>query len=191
MKIVDDVIPIDSQEYIKNTLFDNHFPWFFIKDITTNQKLLYNTPGFEHVLVNDNTGNSEFYNLANLLINSGMKHLDNKISRKISKCHIARAFLQMPLHDNFSKTKIDQLHVDINIPHYVLLYYVSNNDAETLITKTKYNSKKTPSLNIDDHEILEKVVPKQGRMVLFDGKYYHTASQPKNDVRCVININLL
>jgi hypothetical protein len=26
--------------------------------------------------------------------------------------------------------------------------------------------------------------------VVFDGLYWHTAEQPKNDIRCIININL-
>ena len=40
-------------------------------------------------------------------------------------------------------------------------------------------------------EILEKrITPKQGRVVLFDGSYYHTAEQPLNNIRCVVNYDL-
>ena len=40
------------------------------------------------------------------------------------------------------------------------------------------------------YTIKQKVTPKQGRMVLFDGSLYHTAEQPLNNVRCVVNYNL-
>jgi hypothetical protein len=35
-----------------------------------------------------------------------------------------------------------------------------------------------------------RVTPKQGRAVIFDGKYYHTARQPKDKLRCIINFNI-
>ena len=35
-----------------------------------------------------------------------------------------------------------------------------------------------------------KVTPKQGRVVLFDGALYHTAQQPNNNIRCVVNYDL-
>ena len=36
----------------------------------------------------------------------------------------------------------------------------------------------------------KKIAPKQGRVVIFDGSLKHTATQPTEDVRCVININI-
>ena len=36
----------------------------------------------------------------------------------------------------------------------------------------------------------KKVTPKQGRVVLFDGAYYHTAQQPNNNIRCIVNYDL-
>ena len=41
---------------------------------------------------------------------------------------------------------------------------------------------------IDD--VVMRVTPKQGRAVIFDGKYYHTAEQPKDNLRCIINFNV-
>ena len=43
----------------------------------------------------------------------------------------------------------------------------------------------TPNLTIK-----QRVTPKQGRVVLFDGWLMHTAEQPINNVRCIVNYNL-
>ena len=42
-----------------------------------------------------------------------------------------------------------------------------------------------------DYKIIDRVTPKQGRVVLFDGRQYHANYLPrKSDVRSVINMNL-
>ena len=40
------------------------------------------------------------------------------------------------------------------------------------------------------YTIKKRVTPKQGRIVLFDGSLYHTAEQPLNNIRCIVNYNL-
>ena len=42
----------------------------------------------------------------------------------------------------------------------------------------------------DQYTIKEKVTPKQGRVVLFDGGLYYTAEQPLNNNRCIVNYDL-
>jgi hypothetical protein len=37
----------------------------------------------------------------------------------------------------------------------------------------------------------QRVTPKAGRVVLFDGFYWHTSCQPVHNVRCIINYNLI
>ena len=36
----------------------------------------------------------------------------------------------------------------------------------------------------------QKVTPKQGRVVIFDGGQYHTAQQCKDKIRCIANYNI-
>ena len=36
----------------------------------------------------------------------------------------------------------------------------------------------------------KKVSPKQGRVVLFDGRHFHTAEQPNHNLRCIVNYDL-
>ena len=42
----------------------------------------------------------------------------------------------------------------------------------------------------DVYTVKQKVTPKQGRVVIFDGGQYHTAQQAINSVRCIVNYNL-
>ena len=44
--------------------------------------------------------------------------------------------------------------------------------------------------NYEDIKITKKESRKQGRVVVFDGLHWHTAEQPRNDIRCIINFNL-
>jgi hypothetical protein len=104
----------------------------------------------------------------------------------------ARSFLQLPLAKNMLGAEVDELHVDTDIPHVVVLYYVCDSDGDTLIVDKKYN----PEIGVEEgHKytealLLGRVTPRKNRAVIFDGAYYHTAEQPKLNVRCVINFDI-
>ena len=99
-----------------------------------------------------------------------------------------RSFLQFPINTDGT---IDTAHIDIyddneaNIDFIVALYYVIDSDGDTII----YNERvKDPE---GKYTIKSSVTPKQGRMVIFDGKLYHAARQPINsNTRCIVNYNL-
>ena len=55
-----------------------------------------------------------------------------------------------------------------------------------IIIKIIYNEQKKS----DSYTVQKRITPKQGRVVLFDGSYYHTAEQPLNNIRCVVNYDL-
>ena len=88
-----------------------------------------------------------------------------------------RSFLQLPL--TTKKCKVDTPHIDTKDDHFVMLYYVCDSDGDTII----YNEQEKS----DSYTVQKRITPKQGRVVLFDGSYYHTAEQPLNNIRCVVN----
>ena len=66
---------------------------------------------------------------------------------------------------------------------------MNDSDGETVI----YNYKSKDEDDIpyfEDVKELKRVTPKQGRIVVFDGRYWHTAEQPTKNIRCIININI-
>ena len=42
----------------------------------------------------------------------------------------------------------------------------------------------------NQYTIKKRVTPKKGRVVIFDGILMHTAEQPLNNTRCIVNYNL-
>ena len=184
--VFDDIIDLEYQERIKNILtgertFEGYFfPWYFTQDVTRQKdKNSQKRSAFFHgYVVSDDddtmgTIDSPFHYLFVSLIENAC----NKIDRKNVSVIKGRSFLQLPI--NFKGEREDTPHVDIVDDHFVMLYYVCDSDGDTII----YNEQEKS----DSYTVQKKITPKQGRVVLFDGSYYHTAEQPLNNIRCVVN----
>ena len=76
------------------------------------------------------------------------------------------------------------------IPHLVVLYYVNDSEAQTIIYEDKFDTVENRP-KISELKIKQKVTPKQGRVVMFNGLHWHTAEQPEENVRCIINYNVV
>ena len=100
-----------------------------------------------------------------------------------------RSFLQFPLN-NLKGAEYDAHHVDSFEDHLVFLYYVMDSDGDTVIFENPFSFENTerPTENMLTEKL--RVSPKQGRVVIFDGFYWHTATQPRNNMRCVVNFNI-
>jgi len=189
LEVFDDIIDKSLQEKIKLTLLKSgsNFPWFFLDDITTDEASTSQLrPGFFHLFCENFIDNSEFYSMIRPIVDNVAGKLKLKLPRTIK----SRTFLQVPL--SLKDHTVDNAHIDMNEPHVVFLYYVIDSDGDTIIYDKKWksgsrdmNSKQTAKLLIK-----KKITPKQGRVVVFDGRYWHTAEQPKHSKRCVINNNV-
>ena len=183
--VFDDIIDKDYQNKIKSVLIgqtrynDEDFPWYYIDDITAagdyeNQK----RGAFVHDYADYEQGiTSDFHDLFIDLIKKSCSKL------KIKEVDVlqGRSFLQLPT--NIKKEDVDSPHTDMIFKHFVMLYYVCDSDGDTVI----YNEKKISEKGLT---VQKKISPKQGRVVLFDGAYYHTAEQPNNNIRCIVNYDL-
>ena len=181
MKVFDNIISKKDQKFIKNNLLDNaDFPWSYISDVSKKDNTHQRRPGFKHIFKN--------YNLIEpILVNTRAKL--NKVLYAKSEILEARSFLQLPLDKKFIGEGVDTPHLDRTEPHLVILYYVNDSDGDTIIYD--YKSKDENDIPyFEDVKELKRIKPKQGRIVVFDGLYWHTAEQPRDDIRCIININL-
>ena len=182
--VFDDIIDIEYQEKIKSILIgrkqykDYYFPWYFIDDVTKARDIdSQNRPALYHSYVKDpSILDSEFHDLFTDLIQSSCSRLNVDNVRVIK----GRSFCQFPL--NLKETTVDTPHLDGHADHFVMLYYVCDSDGDTIIYNEKVKS--------ENYTIQQRITPKQGRVVLFDGAFYHTAEQPLNNIRCVVNYNL-
>ena len=182
--VFDDIIDLEYQEKIKSILLgkekydDYYFPWYLTDDVTkAKDNNSQKRTAFSHSYVNyPSTLVSSFNNLFIQLIQNSCAtfRLDNvKVLRGISFC-------QLPL--NLKERTVDTPHIDLEEDHFVMLYYVCDSDGDTIIYNEKVKS--------ENYTIQQRITPKQGRVVLFDGAFYHTAEQPLNNIRCVVNYNL-
>ena len=187
--LFDDIIDLEYQEKIKKILLSDHqyegyeFPWYFTQDVTSHKdKNSQKRAAFFHSYVKSGdddtmgTVDSVFHNLFVPLLDSVCSKIDKQNITIIK----GRSFLQLPI--NFRGEREDSPHVDIFDDHFVILYYVCDSDGDTIIYNEQVKS--------DNYTVQKRITPKQGRVVLFDGSYYHTAEQPLNNVRCVVNYDL-
>jgi hypothetical protein len=167
--VIDDFIDLEYQEEIKDHLMGQseingeQFPWYYIDDVTAayeddNQ----GRPGLSHVYVDLNDDNSSevisnFHELFIPLLEYSCHYL-NMPSAKILQ---GRSFMQFPL--NLKSKEADTPHIDLDEghEHTVVLYYVVTSDGDTVIYNERTES--------DTYTVKQRVTPKQGRVVIFDG----------------------
>ena len=193
--VIDDFIDKEYQEKIKNILMGNdpflwkneevNFDWYFISDVTDayssrqqKRSALVHTFFEEGETINDD--------ILNYLFLPMLKGVRERMKIKNMNVVQGRSFLQFPLSLKDKTPDTPHIDLDQGIEHIVALYYVCDSDGDTII----YNEREDQGLESKLYTIKEKVTPKQGRMVIFDGTLYHTAEQPKDNIRCVVNYDL-
>ena len=189
--VIDDFIDAEYQKDIKNILMGDYqyrekdFPWYYTEDVTGagDPDSQHRTAlGHDYVVMDDeNNPIGERISIFHYLFLPMLKNVCREMKIKNINVLQGRSFLQFPL--NLKDRTVDTPHIDLHYrEHLVALYYVCDSDGDTII----YNERE----KLGTYTIKQKVTPKQGRMVLFDGSLYHTAEQPLNNVRCVVNYNL-
>ena len=194
--VIDDFIDSGYQKDIRNGLMGEFqykkedFPWYYIEDVTADgdaDSQHRAALGHEYIIfdegqsIEDQKATEEIDHFHYLFL-AMLKHVCVRMNIKKINVLQGRSFLQFPL--NLKDKSVDTPHIDLQQEHLVALYYVCDSDGDTII----YNERHEPADKV--YTVKQRVTPKQGRMVLFDGSLYHTAEQPKHNVRCVVNYNL-
>ena len=187
--VIDDFIDVKYQEDIKNILMGDYqyegkdFPWYYTSDVTiAGEPESQNRPALFHSYVEHTDGElvgkkiTVFHHLFLDMLKKVCKDMNIKNINVLQ----GRSFLQFPVKE---RGEVDLPHIDIcDKIHIVGLYYVIDSDGDTVI----YNERKES----ETYTIKQRVTPKQGRIVIFDGGLYHTAEQPLNNTRCIVNYNM-
>lgn len=172
--VIDDVLPATYADEIEATLYSPTFPWYYADDITYGQNAgeLEKTFGFFHLFYSNGQMHSNMSSFFEPIYHIAL----DKANVKLSNPSVlqARSFLQVPLvkprtHNN--------KHVDVNVPHVVVLYYVNDSEGDTHL--------------FSGLETIKIVTPKKNRVVIFDGSIYHSSGSPSANKRCVINFNIV
>ena len=176
IKVYDDIISPELQEALKDNLFDNSTNWNYLSDITKYPNKDQKRIGFLHEMVfNGEVLSPLTFHVFSIVTNALVRY-----KKELDKIINIRSFLQLPL--NIDTSEVDTPHIDLHSPHLAIVYYVVDSDGDTII----YNETEES----DTYTVQQKVTPKQGRVVVFDGRFYHTAEQPTDNKRCIINFDV-
>jgi hypothetical protein len=172
----DDLVPKYLQDYYINLIKNKMEPvtgleFFYSEDLSIED----NQMGEFGFGCNIQDKDASFYHKSHYVISTPIHLLCKKLDLALFDIYQVRSWIQTP--QNHSNTFLP--HQDLNHPHYVLLYYVSDSDGDTVF--------------YDDDGVTEikRVSPKKGRVVFFDGSILHAASNPTTVPRIVFNYNFL
>lgn len=200
MIVLEDVVSVEKQIQLEKITLDNTlFPWGFCSsanfgssydhDLKKTNPLydsgkflswpnVIDTFSFNHALYNDNHYSNYYPYFIDII-----KKLDIK--------NLIRFKLNITTFDpRYNKDSYGYPHTDMSaasIPVYkTAIYYINDSDGDTFIFNEKHGD------NFDKFTIKERITPKRGRMVIFDGNHYHAGSTPTNETpRVVANINYI
>lgn len=181
--IIDDAVPSELSNDLENIMLDAHFPWYLTPFTSTQSD--YDAgidhKQFTHSFYWNDEVQSQWFEPIALRVAERIPLPGVKLLR-------AKANLVVPQPDG-RKITLSSPHVD-DVGHdkdnfFVCIYYVNDSDGETVI----FNETKSQSVPTHFTE-KESIKPKKGRMVIFDGRYYHSGGVPSTtSERCVINFN--
>ena len=172
IKIYDNIFSSEYLNYLENLiLHQQKIPFESVSNIASPNSPI-KSPGLSFSFHSEGEQNNSFikYEFFKILYS-----LSNKINCNVKYIYEGRIFIHLPSPNPGP----DDIHIDINAPHWVCLFYVNDSDGDTILFK---EDKKTE---------IQRVTPKKGRVVFFDGSIPHCSSRPSLNTRAIINIDFL
>ena len=189
--VLDDVYTEQETSFVEDLLFSQKLSWVYFKTVSRGNDhpgalAEKPTPGFGCYIKQERPWfvNQDLFNDTRFIIDKACERINKKWRYLIN----ARAFMLFPLSEKFN-VKHQSIHVDLKMPHLVCIYYVNDADGDTIIFDRKYDG--TEQTYDSDWKELKRITPKKGRILLFNGLMYHSSSSPKDNVRCIINFDLV
>ena len=168
--ILDDVISLGYQNLIENLFNSDSYNWNHISGLTFDDD---NNTGFvSKIFHSDEKIKKPETDLLLPLLCEGV----NKYTEGWQYKNLFRIMARMTLKNQNSSTHLP--HVDYEIPHFTMLYYVNDSDSGTNIH--------------DEGKIIRSIEQKKGRVVIMTGNILHSSTTPKvTSNRKVLNFNFL
>jgi hypothetical protein len=182
MKIIENFVPKVYQDNIEGTLLDNNFPWYLHKSTVSEayagntDKNVVDRPQFAHIFNVNNESTSQYWPLLQPFgfFLMGQTGIDTN--------QVLRVKANLNMRDEFFPTdKYFTPHIDCRDANKftTAIYYVNDSDGDTLFFDKK-------------QKVVERITPKKGTLVYFDGHELHAGQAPSKSLyRCLINFNFL
>lgn len=132
--------------------------------------------------------NQKIFKLFNQITQKTCNHINFNLE-EVSRCVAGIQGVQVIRKQN----KVGNIHINQKNPHLVLLYYVNDADGETILFDKTIKDIEDDMMHLDkkyEFKVVKKIMPKRGRILLFDGRTYHSASSPTTGIRCIITLDL-
>lgn len=186
-KIFDDIADLNTTKEFYQSVMQNDFPWFFSSCVnpslevtrTRSEKPYFISPTrfnldqkvMSHMAWIDGMPNSVKYA-------DRVKHYVDDFCSKVGITYDVIIRAQFNLLFRHPSNLPSCPHVDQTCDHGVLLFYLHDGDGETII--------------LDDYaNEIDKVMPKENRVLVFDGTQLHSGGCPQHiETRVVLNVNL-
>lgn len=176
IKVIENFIDKNSQDYIEKYVFDSKFPYRLHK--IHNYGDLQESPlQFTHHLYMHEEGASPHFEVIKPIFGS-LLSIHSNLALVRAKVNITTPY---PPYDRFHT---QQPHVDLehesgeSIDHMVCIYYINDSDGPTVF----FNGDGT----------IDQIDPKKGQAVIFNGNTIHAGSNPiNNQFRAIVNIDFI
>ena len=195
--IVDDnLLTVKEQEYIKTCFTNPFFPWYVGENLTaTNPTYIENHfknltnnifeyTQFVHTFVQDSTEVSSAADIPLMIFDRAREKYqlnDNLLRIKANFC----TKIHTDLIDGHHAP-----HIDDNDEHWTMIYYVNDSDGDLFLFDECVPMYKELT-TISSLTVKQRITPKQGRCVVFDGHRLHAGMHPTDqNYRMVINFNI-
>jgi hypothetical protein len=181
--IDDDFFPVEMQEELKNAVLERS-SWKFLKrtNVEPNGTATLDSNAETFQFVCDEPGgqteNGEPVQILRTLVQKFFQKHNVNIDEVIR--------IKSNILTKSTSNEYHSPHIDTDVPHMVFLYYVNDSDGDTYFFDRFY----IPDLKVNTQSLVvsQRVSPKQGRGILFNGHQYHASSSPvDSNLRCVIN----
>ncbi len=194
--VIDDAFTEEQKNFVEQTMLCGKFFWVFHDDVALNANetqmlgIVKKTPAISCYMKQSDPPYlfKQLYEKIRFIPETVFP----KIGKEVKEILDARSFLMFPLHDKVRK-EYDNIHVDMIRSHWVCLYYVNDIDGDTVLFKQTQADMKN-SIEVFKNtkfEVLERVTPKKGRVVLFNGTRYHSSTAPTEGIRCILNFDVI
>ena len=181
IKVIDNFLSKSYHKKLFEILTSADFPWYFINNITQKDSSDLREFGFNHTFWDTDGQRENFYSWF-------WKPALYQMMDVIGCDFILRSRCDITTHTD--KNFLHRPHIDFDFPHYSTIFYINDCDGDTVFYDKKTIN--TEEIQFLDLNVVEKVTPKENRLIIFDGDIIHTGSSPsKNKKRILINSNFL
>lgn len=188
---IENFLPLPLQDHVYSIVSGINFPWYHVSDVTFDATIGgYSQLGFHNTPVLNGIPHSKEWDALSFLVPLIIEESREHYGKKKLQIDRVRIGMNVPSTEANRLKKYNAPHVDHN-PEFaqkiktnlVALYYVNDCKGDTFIFNETQPSK--------EWTIQKTVSPKKGKLVFFDGNYYHSSSSSKSDnARIVISVNL-